>query len=58
MMEYLIPRNRFRTKWFRLFILHELADAELQDLISFIGGKLNNSQPPILEQDSWTVVRY
>jgi len=36
-------------------ILHELTDVELQELISFIGGKLNDSQPPIIEKDSWTL---
>ncbi|RUS43284.1 class I SAM-dependent methyltransferase [Cohnella sp. AR92] len=36
-------------------ILHELTDVELQELISFIGEKLNDSQPPIIEKDSWTV---
>lgn len=36
-------------------ILHDLTDEELQDLISFIEGKLNGSQPPIIEKDSWTV---
>lgn len=36
-------------------ILHELTDVELQELISFIGGKLKDSQPPIIEKDSWTI---
>jgi len=36
-------------------ILHELTDVELQELISFIGGKLSESQPPIMEKDPWTV---
>jgi len=36
-------------------ILHDLTDEELQDLISFIDAKLNGSQPPIIEKDSWTV---
>ncbi|GKS13200.1 methyltransferase [Paenibacillus chitinolyticus] len=36
-------------------ILHELTDVELQELISFIEGKLSDSQPPIIEKDSWTV---
>lgn len=36
-------------------ILHELTDVELRELISFIRGKLNSSQPPIIEKDSWTI---
>ncbi|GIP22930.1 class I SAM-dependent methyltransferase [Paenibacillus sp. J22TS3] len=36
-------------------ILHELTDVELQELISFIEEKLSDSQPPIIEKDSWTV---
>lgn len=36
-------------------ILHELTDVELQELISFIGRKLNDNQSPIHEKDSWTV---
>jgi ubiquinone/menaquinone biosynthesis C-methylase UbiE len=36
-------------------ILHELKDEELQELISFIGGKLKYSQPPVIEKDLWTV---
>ncbi|WP_068614592.1 class I SAM-dependent methyltransferase [Paenibacillus tuaregi] len=36
-------------------ILHELTDVEVQELISFIEENLSDSQPPIIEKDSWTV---
>jgi len=36
-------------------ILHELTDAELRDLISYIEEKLGNPVGPIVEQDAWTV---
>jgi len=36
-------------------ILHELGDAELQELVSFLKQKLNHCQPPIIEKDLWTI---
>lgn len=36
-------------------ILHELTEAELQELVAFIQSKLAHSSTPIVEKDSWTL---
>lgn len=36
-------------------ILHELTDAELHELVTFIYEKIKGSPPKIIEKDSWTI---
>ncbi|MNR46552.1 hypothetical protein D3C85_1655340 [compost metagenome] len=36
-------------------ILHELTDNELNELVLYIESKIDGTQLPIIEKDSWTV---
>ncbi len=36
-------------------LLHELNDGQLEELVSFISGKFEDHEGPIIESDAWTI---